>query len=739
MNQRDAFLNNGTQQRPSPVLSQNSTFSVREIPVSEILSPPPTSSNGTQEEEYIYHGEALARYPQLERYGGWIVFGFTAAFALFLIFMNLAGQAPGRSFVLKSISDILQFVGEGIGLYFAVSITVRLRSASRNLTHTLWRLEQEGNQHHAASELAAARNDVQAAQRAFYAWVLISLGVALYATGQAIWTSYDVRMPSFQVPFPGIYDIGFVGSYPFFLVGTLLLTRRNRAAVGRTRLLLDALAVIGAALALSWFFVLRPSIAGLAQAPNPGAAFLSIYFPTGDLLLVAIGAFLMFSPLSTREQQPVFVRLCLGLFFLAITDSLLGYFSLSPSGFNTGTLQDILWPLSMSFIGLAAIEYPKSVAREQKRAAEAANKGPATPILMSQLSQWSLALQSVAPFILTLGTCAILLTVVPTFGGKSLTFQASLIALTLVLLVSTRQALTLNENNRLRLQQAGELVLSRRELQVKSRQADEAARAEREKQALEQGMQALQSVISRLANGDFSVRAPTSPGPLQTVAISFNLMIDRLNELAQSAERYRQINREIAVLQHGLDRLGQGVAAWSPVYTEPSSRTELRPLFFAMQRLQRLQVSQWDSLLGALQRTLAPLSHARAVLSTSEEDPAGRNGTVAREIDKNMLGWLNPPLEQLEQQIQTLIAQTHGVIARLEGQSPQQVFPTRPNASLFEVEQKRKGVVPHRSASLQSEQTHQNIVDGSFSSSLQRSGPPSPNRYGTGRGYGSTS
>src|SRR5262249_42169796 len=145
--------------------------------------------------------------------------------------------------------------------------------------------------------------------------------------------------------------------------------RSSRGAViGRVRVLLDALLVIGAAFSLSWFFILKPSVDGLPQQPGWGAAFLAIYFPGGDLLLVALGAFLMFSQFATREQQSVFMRLCLGLFFLAVTDSVLVWLSLSYS-FNTGTLQDVLWPLSMQMVGLAALAYPQSVAREQERMA----------------------------------------------------------------------------------------------------------------------------------------------------------------------------------------------------------------------------------------------------------------------------------------------------------------------------------------------------------------------------------
>ncbi|MBE3558653.1 MAG: methyl-accepting chemotaxis protein [Ktedonobacteraceae bacterium] len=537
-----------------------------------------------------FHGEALARDPLLERSGGWIVAGFTGAFALFLIVMNLAGHAPGQSFLLKSISDILQYAGEAIGLFFCIRIILRLRRASTQVERTLRQMEESNTRAVSYDDTC----EVQNARRAYTAWLLLSIAIALYSTGQLIWTSYDVRMPSAQVPFPGLYDIGFVGSYPFFLAGTLLLTRRGRAAVGRTRLLLDALAVLGAALALSWFFVLRPAIAGLAQAPSPGAAFLSIYFPTGDLFLVAVGAFLMASPLAHREQQPVFLRLCLGLFFLAITDSLLGYFSLSPSGFNTGTLQDVLWPLSMQFIGLAAIEHPRSVARVQEQEMRASNaiSGLSQSLVTGHISQISLTAQAIAPFILALFTCAILLIAVPSMGGPSVLIQADVIALALFLIVVVRQALTLMENNRLTMQMRGELVISRRELQVTRREADEAAREAMEKRALEEGVEVLKETHARVARGDFSARAPAVSGPLLPIAISFNLMVERLSSLAQRASEYQQILREGKVLQNAIEQISQGTVSIPVEQIVSQSRTPLRPAFLAVFYAQRILENQ---------------------------------------------------------------------------------------------------------------------------------------------------
>ncbi len=473
------------------------------------------SINGTQHsgsdpekdarEPSFFRGEALARDIMAERYGARIVLGFTAVFIVFLLGMGLAGQTAGKSFPLKGISDILQFVGEGIGFVFCLRIALRLRRVSTQLRRALM---EQGRQQRTRSEISSARVEAQIAQRAYFAWAFLALAIVLYASGQAVWTSYDIRMNSADVPFPGIYDIGFVASYPFFLIGALLLSRRNKTTVGGTRLILDALAVIGASLALSWFFVLSPAIAGLSQAPSAGAAFLAIYFPAGDLFLVAVGAFLMFSPLANREQQPVLLRLCLGLFFLAITDSLLGYLSLTPSGFNTGTLQDILWPLSMLFVGLAAVEYPRSIARGQEQAVRSSStvNGASSLLIAGRSSQFTTTLQTIAPFILALTTSAVLLSIIAPHGGTVL-IQADVIAFALVLVVVVRQALTLLENNRLTMQMRGELVISKRELFVTRREADEATHSAQEKQVLEEGIVVLQRIHAQVARGDFAVRA----------------------------------------------------------------------------------------------------------------------------------------------------------------------------------------------------------------------------------------
>jgi len=638
---------------------------------------------------FPFHGVALARDLWAEQYGPWVVLGFSTAFALILIALVLLGQVPGKSLALKGLSDTIQLIGEGIGLIFCARIALRLRTVTIRLKQDL---AQKESGPHTPNDLVVARSELQSAHRAFLAWLLLTMAIACYASGQAGWTSYDARMSAADVPFPGFYDIGFVMSYPFFLLGTLLLTRRSKASVGYVRLLLDALGVMGTALTLSWFFLLSPLLAGLAQQPSFGAAFLSIYFPTGDLFLVAVGAFLMFSPLANRAQQPVFLCLCLGLIFLALSDSLLAYYSLS-SSFKTGTLQDVLWPLSMLLLGLAAIEYPRSVAREQEQATRARNL---TLRAASRPSQIITTMQTLAPFILILITCTVLLTVVAPRGGGVL-IQADGAALVLILIMIVRQALTLLENTRLTLQMRGELVISRRELQLTRREADEATRAAQEKHVLEEGIATLREIHAQVARGDFRARAPSVPGPLLPIAVSLNLMLDRLSSLSQRGVAYQQLVRESQVLQAAVERLSQGLPAWLPNQPPPQSQTELGPILLGLVHLQRFQEGQWRRLSSTVEAMGKLIRRLQESTDEVRRSPLFEEGGQAR-FERMILDRVAREVGLLDRQQRDLLNQTlliahpeapsdppaiPGVPATPSDPSPQQKHAPRPSSRMI--------------------------------------------------------
>src|SRR5262249_21254142 len=141
----------------------------------------------------------------------------------------------------------------------------------------------------------------------------------------------------------------------------------------------------------------------------------------------------------------------------------------------------------------------------------------------------------------------------------------------------------------------------------------------------------------------------------------FNLVIERLKELEVRASRYNQLASESRMLQTALEHLSQGVTAWSAT-VNPNNKGELRQLFLSVERIQRFQLTQWKSLLSALERATLPLGRIRSTLD-------GAEAPNKLEMERNSTASPEYSLAQLEQQLQRLIAQTRGLIERMEGQT----------------------------------------------------------------------
>jgi uncharacterized protein YukE len=136
------------------------------------------------------------------------------------------------------------------------------------------------------------------------------------------------------------------------------------------------------------------------------------------------------------------------------------------------------------------------------------------------------------------------------------------------------------------------------------------------------------------------------------VAVSLNLVIERLKDLAQRANRYDQLISDIRQLRDALEHLSRGLPPWSSS-TALNTRSELRPLFLSVERLQRLQLNQWKSFMAMLERIVLPLGRTRSTLSDPTSS-ANEQTTVYA-------------LTQIEQQLQRLIEQTRALINQLEG------------------------------------------------------------------------
>src|SRR5262249_1789658 len=157
------------------------------------------------------------------------------------------------------------------------------------------------------------------------------------------------------------------------------------------RLLLDAGIAVASVLAITWYFILGPTLSSLMGSTIEKAVALA--YPLGDLSLCVAAALLLFGPSGAAALNGSLGRLALGVTGLPLTASPYGYLQVTYS-YHTGLLQDIGWPMSWLFIGWAALVYPEAVARLAGRRLD--------PRPVTRLSTTAVALRAITPILLAL-------------------------------------------------------------------------------------------------------------------------------------------------------------------------------------------------------------------------------------------------------------------------------------------------------------------------------------------------
>jgi hypothetical protein len=84
-----------------------------------------------------------------------------------------------------------------------------------------------------------------------WAPILLGLGILSWSLGQMIFTYYEWVLDQ-PPPLPSIADLGYLSVYPFLLLGILLLPARPVPVTARTRIALDGLMIMTAAVTFSW-------------------------------------------------------------------------------------------------------------------------------------------------------------------------------------------------------------------------------------------------------------------------------------------------------------------------------------------------------------------------------------------------------------------------------------------------------------------------------------------------------
>jgi serine phosphatase RsbU (regulator of sigma subunit) len=288
-----------------------------------------------------------------------------------------------------------------------------------------------------------SQRDVEPAETIRQRWapILLGLGILSWVLGQTIFTYYEwvLRQPP---PLPSIADVGFLSVYPFFLLGILLLPARPVPIASRTRIALDGLMIMTAAVTFSWYFVLGPVMQQGTETTL--AKVVATAYPLADIVLIACLVILASRP-GERTLRPAIRLLALGLILIVVADSNFAYWSLHDA-YATGTLPDVGWSLGYMLVALGAFAARLAPTGESTTTADEPGDMPRSASPLAERLVWS----SLLPYVLIPAVGILAIYAWRMSGGSgSLATGVYVGGALLICLVLLRQVLTIVENARL--------------------------------------------------------------------------------------------------------------------------------------------------------------------------------------------------------------------------------------------------------------------------------------------------
>jgi diguanylate cyclase (GGDEF)-like protein len=249
-------------------------------------------------------------------------------------------------------------------------------------------------------------------------WALLAAGMFWTATGDAIWSWYDIVL-GVEPPAVSVADIAYIMQIPLTLAGiaAVLATRRPSDTL---RTILDGLIIAGSFLYLSWATVLGPAFH--AHADGLADRIVLLAYPIGDLATASM-VFIMLGHLDRKHRSSMSLAGA-GLVVLAVADSVYAYLA-QGGGYDAGDFIDAAWFAAFVLLGLAG--------------ARAAAGPPAAP--PAERDPWRLITLPYAPLALAL-VASVAVQASRSTVGLFLYVNSTI----LVLLVVIRQVSALREN-----------------------------------------------------------------------------------------------------------------------------------------------------------------------------------------------------------------------------------------------------------------------------------------------------
>src|SRR5215212_7875155 len=274
-----------------------------------------------------------------------------------------------------------------------------------------------------------------------WAPILLGLGILSWVLGQMIFTFYEWVLGQ-PPPLPSIADVGYLSVYPFLLLGILLLPARPIPVASRTRIALDGLMTMTAAVTFSWYFILGPVMRQGTETTLAKAV--ATAYPLADIVLIACLIILASRP-EEHTLRPAIRLLALGLILIVVADSNFAYWSLYDA-YATGTLPDVGWSLGYMLLALGAFAARLAPTGESMTTADEPGDMPRSASPLAERLVWL----SLLPYVLVPAVGILAIYAWRTSGGSgSLATGVYVGGAVLISLVLLRQVLTIVENARL--------------------------------------------------------------------------------------------------------------------------------------------------------------------------------------------------------------------------------------------------------------------------------------------------
>lgn len=279
------------------------------------------------------------------------------------------------------------------------------------------------------------------------AWWMISAGFLMYAIAQTLWGVEDQLIFPNGVPTPRWPDLFYLLQYPCFFLALALLPRLppwGQPVVTRVKVLLDCLLVVGAATALSWYFLLEPLY--LQSRESLLGKITNLAYPVGDLG-VLVGLVLMFA-YRRSVGKSILVLLMGAIACLMLADSWSASMTLH-ANYLGGNPPDLFWMICYLLFPLAALTQLRLAQRElattpEKKLPDAIN---ASPLGGAVIGSFRFLFPLLAAL---LAGGVIVIRAALAFNGHHVPLPPLLVALALLVLVIARQELTFLEGERWR-------------------------------------------------------------------------------------------------------------------------------------------------------------------------------------------------------------------------------------------------------------------------------------------------